>query len=138
MATDSHTKGTELRAALMGPASLASMDTTARSGLGMQRFSDLTRSTIFGTLWQRDGIDLKLRTLICVVTDVAMGVDDELAIHLEMALRQGWTEVELVETILHAGSYVVIPRARQGVLIADKTFARLREDKNEQAPSSSQ
>jgi 4-carboxymuconolactone decarboxylase len=128
MATDSYRKGTELRAALMGPVSLASMDKTASSGLGMQSFSDLTRSTIFGTLWQRDGIDLKLRTLICVVTDIAMGVDDELAIHLEMALRQGWTEVELVETILHAGSYVGIPRARQGVLIADQTFARLREN----------
>ena len=137
MANDSYRKGTELRAALMGPASLASMDKTASSGLGMQRFSDLTRNTIFGTLWQRDGIDLKLRTLICVVTDVAMGVEDELAIHLEMALRQGWTEVELIETILHAGSYVGIPRARQGVLTADRTFARLRENQAGQAPAAS-
>lgn len=127
MGTDSYKKGTELRAALMGPVSLASMDKTASSGLGMEKFSELTRSTIFGTLWQRDGIDLKLRTLICVVTDVAMGVEDELTIHLEMALRQGWTEIELVETILHAGSYVGIPRARQAILTADKTFARVRE-----------
>jgi 4-carboxymuconolactone decarboxylase len=104
------------------------MDETARSGLGMQRFSDFTRSVIFGNLWLRDGLDLKLRTLICVVTDVAMGVEEELAVHIEMALRQGWTEIELVETILHAGTYVGIPRARQGVLIADKTFAKFKEE----------
>lgn len=127
METDTYKKGTELRAALMGPSSLAAMDNTAGSGMGMQRFSDLTRRTVFGTLWQRDGIDLKLRTLICVVTDVAMGVEDELEIHIEMALRQGWTEVEIVETILHAGSYVGIPRARQGILTADKTFAKVRK-----------
>ena len=127
MESESHRKGTELRAALLG-SSLSSMDDTARSGFGMQRFSDLTRSTIFGTLWLRDGIDLKLRTLICVVTDVAMGVEDELAVHIGMALRQGWTETELGETILHAGSYVGIPRARQAILTADRTFAKFKAE----------
>lgn len=132
MDTESYRKGTELRAVLLG-SSLSSMDQTAASGLGMERFSEYTRSIVFGNLWLREGIDLKLRTLICVVTDVAMGVEDELAIHIEMALRQGWTETELVKTILHAGSYVGIPRARQAILTADKTFARFREKEGRQA-----
>jgi 4-carboxymuconolactone decarboxylase len=132
MESETFRKGTELRAALLG-SSLSSMDETARSGVGMKRFSDYTRSVIFGNLWLREGIDLRLRTLICVVTDVAMGVEDELAIHIEMALRQGWTETELVETILHAGSYVGIPRARQAILTADKTFARFREKEGGEA-----
>ena len=126
MESESYRKGTELRAVLLG-SSLSSMDETAVSGFGMQRFSEYTRSAIFGTLWLRDGLDLKMRTLVCVVTDVAMGVEEELVVHLEMALRQGWTELELVETVLHAGAYVGIPRARQAILIADKTFAKFRE-----------
>ena len=121
MESESHKKGTEMRAALLG-LSLQSMDQTATSGEGMERFSDFTRGTLFGNLWYREGLDLKIRTLICVITDVAMGVDDELVIHLEMALRQGWTKTELIEAILHAGAYVGIPRARHAVIIADKTF----------------
>lgn len=121
MESESHRKGTEMRAALMG-ASLEAMDQTAASGEGMQRFSDYTRGTLFGNLWYREGLDLKTRTLICVITDTAMGVDDELVIHLEMALRQGWTQTELIEAILHAGAYVGIPRARKAAIIADRTF----------------
>jgi 4-carboxymuconolactone decarboxylase len=128
MESESYKKGTELRAILMG-SSLSSMDKTASSGFGMQRFSEYARTAIFGNLWQREGLDLKLRTLICVVTDVAMGVEDELVVHIEMALRQGWTEIELVEAILHAGAYVGIPRARQAILTADKTFAKFRTDR---------
>lgn len=137
MESESYRKGTEMRAALMGPTSLTSMDKTASSGPGMVRFSELTRSIVFGTLWQRDGIDLKLRTLICVVTDVAMGVENELAFHVEMALRQGWTEVELIEAILHAGTYSGIPRARQAILVADRTFARIREEEGKKSSSGS-
>ena len=125
MKTESYRKGTELRARLLGEA-CEEMDNVASASAGMERFSEYTRSVIFGNLWQRDGIDIKLRTLICVVTDIALGVEDELVIHIEMALRQGWTEIELVETILHAGAYVGIPRARQGILTAEKVFAKFR------------
>jgi 4-carboxymuconolactone decarboxylase len=36
-----------------------------------------------------------------VVSDAATGAEPELAIHLRMALRQGWTEEELTEVLLH-------------------------------------
>ena len=81
MDSDSYRKGTELRAALMG-SSLGPLDEKANSGIGMRRFSDFTRGVVFGNLWQREGIDIKLRTLLCVVTDVAMGFEEELSIHI--------------------------------------------------------
>lgn len=124
-------KGLELRQKLAGPAVSADLDNPAKLGPGMRRFREFIYETVLGNLWLRKGLDLKTRSLICVVTDVAMGIDEELAIHLRMARHQGWTEEELHETILHAGSYSGVPRARQAIVIADRVFAQMREKEAE-------
>src|SRR2546422_1439815 len=58
----------------------------------MRKFIALATETVFGAVWGRPGLDLKTRTLVCVVSDAATGREPELAIHVRMALRQGWTE----------------------------------------------
>ena len=74
------------------------------------------------------GLDLKTRTLICVVSDTATGRYPELAIHLRMALRQGWTEAELTETLLHLSVYVGLPLVREALQTAGATFAAIRAE----------
>ena len=93
----------------------------------MQKFRDLTTETIFGTLWTRPGLDLKTRTLICVDSDTVMGRAPELALHVRMAMRQGWTEDELVEVLLHLLGYVGAPLVREALLTAKEVFAEIRE-----------
>jgi 4-carboxymuconolactone decarboxylase len=83
---------------------------------------------VFGTVWTRPGLDLKLRTLITVVSDAATGREPELAIHLRMALRQGWSEKELTETILHLMGYVGAPLVRDAMLVAKDTFAQVKKE----------
>ena len=51
---------------------------------------------------------------------------DRLAIHLRMAIRQGWTEEELREAILHLSVYVGLPLVREALLTARDTFAAIR------------
>jgi 4-carboxymuconolactone decarboxylase len=68
----------------------------------MKKFIDMATETVFGALWTRPGLDLKTRTLICVVSDAATARTPELAIHLRMARRQGWTEDELIEVLAEA------------------------------------
>jgi 4-carboxymuconolactone decarboxylase len=45
-----------------------------------------------------------------------------------MALRQGWTEEELSEAILHLLGYVGAPLVRDAMLVATKAFADWREE----------
>ena len=45
-----------------------------------------------------------------------------------MALRQGWTEDELVEAILHLGGYAGLPLAREALITARETFAEIRAE----------
>src|SRR2546428_13750786 len=84
----------------------------------MRTFIDVATETIFGTLWTRPGLDLKTRTLITLVSDAATGREAELAIHLRMALRQGWTEEELTEALIHLVGYVGAPLVREALLTA--------------------
>ena len=120
--SDLYRKGIALRSELMGEAFAASMNSTTYSDPIMQKFRDLAAETVFGALWTRPGLDLKTRALVCVVSDVATGRDPELALHLRMALRQGWTEDELVEVLIHMSGYIGLPLVRESLLTASRVF----------------
>src|SRR5499425_3329867 len=121
-------KGAAMRRQLLGD---AAVDRSAReiySDPVMKKFIDVATETVFGALWGRPGLDFKTRTLICVVSDAATGRHPELDIHLRLALRQGWTEDELVEVLLHLSGYVGVPVIRESMLVASKTFAEVRAE----------
>jgi 4-carboxymuconolactone decarboxylase len=126
--SESTRKGRELRRELMGPGYVDKINATLYDDPVMQKFREVTTENIFGNLWTRPGLDLKLRTLICVVSDTATGRTPELALHLRMARRQGWTEEELTEVLLHLSGYVGAPLIREACLTAKETFAELRKE----------
>ena len=121
-------KGAEIRAALMGENYASSLESTIYSDPGMREFRDLAQEIAFANVWSRPGLDLKTRALICVVSDTATGRAPELAIHLRMAIRQGWTETELNEALLHLSVYVGLPLVREAMLTAKETFAAIRAE----------
>jgi 4-carboxymuconolactone decarboxylase len=126
-ASETHRKGSELRRQLMGDGFVDRINQTVYTDPVMQEFRDVTTETIFGTLWTRPGLDLKTRTLICVVSDASTGRAPELALHVRMALRQGWTEEELSEALLHLLGYAGAPLVREALLTATEVFKEVRE-----------
>ena len=127
--SETYRKGRELRRQLLGDAYVEQADRTTYTDPIMRKFIDVATETVFGALWTRPGLDLRTRTLVCVVTDAATSRDPELAIHLRMALRQGWTEDELTETLLHMSGYVGVPIIRESLLTATRVFAEVRAAK---------
>jgi 4-carboxymuconolactone decarboxylase len=121
--SETYRRGREIRRRLLGDAFVEQLDRTTYDDPTMRKFIDLATETAFGTLWTRPGLDLKTRTLVCVVSDAATGREPELAIHLRMALRQGWTRDELTEVLLHLAAYVGLPIIREALLVAKKVFA---------------
>ena len=124
--TEAYRRGTEMRRRLLGDGFVDQTNRTTYGDPIMRKFIDLATETVFGSLWTRPGLDLKTRTLVCVVSDAATGREPELAIHLRMALRQGWTEDELTEVLLHLSGYVGVPIIREALLTASKVFTELR------------
>jgi 4-carboxymuconolactone decarboxylase len=119
-------KGREMRRKLLGGEYVDRIAATTYKDPMMQQFIDVASETVFAALWSRPGLDLKTRTMITVASDVSNGHEAELEIHLRMALRQGWTEEELSEAILHLVGYVGAPLVRGAMLVATKLFAELR------------
>jgi 4-carboxymuconolactone decarboxylase len=121
-------KGAAMRRELYGEQAAARSAKEVYTDPMMQKFLDVATENVFGALWTRSGLDLKTRTLVCVVSDVATGREPELAIHLRFALRQGWTEDELSEVMLHLSGYIGLPLVRGAMLVAKKTFAEIRAE----------
>ena len=72
---------------------------------------DLVTRNAWGNTWQRDGIDLKTRSIVTVSMLVALGRMHELKIHVRGALNNGVTPQELQEIFLHASVYCGFPAA---------------------------
>ena len=68
----------------------------------------------WGTVWQRDGVDLKTRSLLTVAMLTALGRQQELKGHVRGALNNGATPEELRELFLHATVYCGFPLAIDG------------------------
>jgi 4-carboxymuconolactone decarboxylase len=115
-------KGAAMRRRLMGDAAVEKSARELYSDPVMKKFIDVATETVFGALWTRPGLDLKTRALICVISDTCMGREPELALHLRMALGQGWTEEELTEALLHLSGYIGVPIIRECLQVASKVF----------------
>jgi 4-carboxymuconolactone decarboxylase len=122
-------KGEAIRRKLRGDADFARNKAQYDADPVMKKFIDVATETVFGALWARPGLDIKTRTLICVVSDAATGRHPELDIHLRFALKEGWTEDELVEVLLHLTGYVGVPIIREAMLVASKTFADVKAER---------
>lgn len=115
-------KGAAMRRKLMGDAAVEAASKGIYSDPVMQKFIDVATETVFGALWTRPGLDTKTRALICVISDTCTGREPELALHIRFALRQGWTEEELTESLLHLSGYIGVPMIREALQVASRVF----------------
>lgn len=120
--SERYEQGMAMRRKLMGDAAVDAAAKGVYADPVMQKFLDVAVENVFGALWTRPGLDIKTRALICVVSDTCMGREPELALHLRMALRQGWSEEELTEVFLHLSGYIGVPVIRECMQVAAKVF----------------
>src|SRR5262249_1839740 len=72
-------------------------------------FQDLITRYAWGEIWNRPGLDRKTRSCITLTALVALGRDDELAMHVRAALRNGLTPDEIKEVLLQSAIYCGVP-----------------------------
>jgi len=72
---------------------------------------ELVTRHAWGNTWQRDGLDLRTRSIVTVAMLVALGRMHELKVHVRGALNNGVTRAELQEIFLHASVYCGFPAA---------------------------
>jgi len=74
-------------------------------------FQDLLTRYAWGEIWARPGLDRKVRSCITIAMLVALGREEELALHLRGALNNGVTENEIKEVLLQSAVYCGVPAA---------------------------
>jgi 4-carboxymuconolactone decarboxylase len=119
--TDEMRKGTEVRRAVLGDAHVDRAE-AARTPFN-QDFQDLLTRYAWGEIWTRPGLDRRTRSCITVAMLVALNRNDELALHLRGALRNGVTVDELKEILLQAAIYCGVPAANSAFGVASKVLA---------------
>lgn len=88
-------------------------------------FQDLITQYAWGTIWTRPGLDRVTRSAITLTALIAGHHDDELAMHIRAALRNGMTREQIGEVLLQSAIYCSVPSANTAFKIAQRVFAEL-------------
>jgi 4-carboxymuconolactone decarboxylase len=96
---------------------------------------DFITRNAWGTVWCRDGLDMKTRSLVTVSMLTALGRAHELKGHLRGALNNGATPDELREVLLHAAVYCGAPLAVDAFRIAQEVVADWKAARSQQPPA---
>lgn len=86
-------------------------------------FQDFITRVAWGDVWSRPGLDRRSRSVAVLTSLIAHGHDEELAMHLRAALRNGLTVDEIREVILQSAVYSGVPAANTAFRIASQVFA---------------
>jgi len=96
----SHDEGMRVRREVLGDEHVDAA--VARTTDFTRDFQDLITRYAWGEIWARPGLDRKTRSCMTLIALVALGRDDELAMHVRAASRNGLTPDEIKEVLLHS------------------------------------
>jgi 3-carboxy-cis,cis-muconate cycloisomerase len=81
-------------------------------------FQDFVTRYAWGELWNRPGLSRPERSMITIAMLAALGRDEELALHVRAALRNGLSPDDISEVLLQVGVYAGVPAANRAFAIA--------------------
>jgi 4-carboxymuconolactone decarboxylase len=117
----SHDEGMRVRREVLGDEHVDAA--VARTTDFTRDFQDLITRYAWGEIWTRPGLDRKTRSCMTLIALVALGRDEELAMHVRAALRNGLTPDEIKEVLLHSAIYCGVPAANSAFAIAQEVLA---------------
>jgi 4-carboxymuconolactone decarboxylase len=85
-------------------------------------FQDYLTRAAWGEVWTRPGIDRRTRSAITLAVLAALGHHEELALHVRAALRNGLSEEEIAEVLLHTAVYAGVPAANSAFAVAQRVL----------------
>ena len=122
--TDRKRSGMEVRREVLGD---AYVDQAERGRTPLtDEFQDLITRYAWGEIWTRPGLDRRTRSCITVAMLVALNRNEELALHIRAALKNGVSEDELKEILLQTAIYCGVPAANSAFAVAATVLGEAR------------
>jgi 4-carboxymuconolactone decarboxylase len=86
-------------------------------------FQDWITRYAWGEVWSRPGLSRAQRSIVTLTVLAALQHEDELAMHIKAALRNGLTSDEIREVLLQDGLYAGVPVANRAFAIANRAIS---------------
>jgi 4-carboxymuconolactone decarboxylase len=86
-------------------------------------FQEFITKMAWGEVWARDGLDRRSRSMITLALLTGLGRHEELAMHVRAARRNGLTDDEIREVLLHTAVYAGVPAANAAFAIAQRVLS---------------
>ena len=118
--TDPYDEGQRIRREVLGDDHVDRAEST-RTPL-TNDFQDFITRYAWGTVWQRDGLDRRTRSVVTLTALVAGHHWGELEFHLQAAVRNGLTHEEIAEILLQCAVYCGVPAANSAFAIAARVL----------------
>jgi 3-oxoadipate enol-lactonase/4-carboxymuconolactone decarboxylase len=117
---DRHDQGMQLRRAVLGDEHVdRAVESTTKF---TEDFQDLITRYAWGEIWTRPGLDRRMRSAMTITALIARGHLEELALHVRAALRNGLSEDEIAEVLLHSAIYCGVPAANAAFKVAQQVL----------------
>lgn len=118
--SDSYERGMAVRREVLGD------EHVSRASAGDDAFTapfqEFITRTAWGEVWARDGLDRRSRSMITLALLAGLGRHEELALHVRAAVRNGLSEAEISEVLLHTAVYAGVPAANAAFAVAKRVL----------------
>jgi 4-carboxymuconolactone decarboxylase len=88
-------------------------------------FQDFITRYAWGDVWSRPGLDRRTRSCLTLALLAGLGHENELALHVRAAVRNGLTADEIGEVLLHTAIYAGVPAANTAFAVAQRVLAEI-------------
>jgi 4-carboxymuconolactone decarboxylase len=121
MSAEPYDTGMAVRREVLGDAHVDRA--TAAATEFSQPWQEYITTTAWGQVWSRPGLDRRTRSMLTLALLTALHCEEELAMHVRAALRNGLTAEEIREVLLHTAVYAGVPAANRAFAVADRVLA---------------
>jgi len=121
MSDDAYERGMRIRREVLGDEHVdrATQHATEET----EEFQDFITRYAWGEIWSRPGLDRRTRSCITLTALVALGRFDELELHIDGARRNGLSDDEIKEVLLHTAIYCGVPAANSAFAVFQRVLA---------------
>ena len=88
-------------------------------------FQTLITESAWGTVWARDTISPRERSMLTIALLAGLGNDHELAMHVRATANTGVTPDEIAEVLAQVAAYAGVPAGNTALRIAKETLREM-------------
>ena len=88
-------------------------------------FQTLITESAWGTVWARDTISLRERSMLTIALLAAGGNFAEIPMHIRATQNTGASPQDVLEALLHVAVYAGVPKANHALRLARETYAEM-------------